>query len=321
MIDADLAAQPLWDRWLPLHDDVDARNELVMLYMDIVETSAARTARVVPTLRDRGVLVEDLVNEGALALMSAVERYSPERGPFENYARLKVSRALMDFLRTEAPQSRPELGRQKRVRAHIEKVIQSTGVVPSARDVVVDLTGEGVTVDLSVVQTVLSRYSVHAGLEHDSDGTETLAAFQDGDGGWAHSGQDADPAMLHAASDYADIVARALRNLDPDHVAVIGLVYRTQGPGRTHDPATGKPINDKKRPDRGRGALSLRRIAGLFGCSPAHVSKMRDQAIAALVAEVTRQAQHGPNGPAPVSIDIARVRRDAKVRAGLVAAV
>ena len=49
----------------------------------------------------RGAEIEDMIQEGMLALLSAIESFSPQKGvPFPAYARLCVERRLRSFLRS-----------------------------------------------------------------------------------------------------------------------------------------------------------------------------------------------------------------------------
>jgi RNA polymerase sigma factor for flagellar operon FliA len=77
---------------------VAIRNEIVLLYMDVV----TQTAAVMRNMYARGYDVDDLVNEGALALISATETFDLNRGvKFETYASLKIKGAIIDYIRKQ----------------------------------------------------------------------------------------------------------------------------------------------------------------------------------------------------------------------------
>jgi len=69
-----------------------ARDELVVSRLGLVR-------RVASGYRDLGLPLDDLVQEGALGLLDAVDHYDAERGPdFDGYARFRVRRAIRNAL-------------------------------------------------------------------------------------------------------------------------------------------------------------------------------------------------------------------------------
>lgn len=93
------AATPtaLFDRYRET-GDVTLRNEIVLRYMDIVKYVAVSTRGIYSKYAD----MDDIVNEGVLALIKAVETYDLQRGvKFETYASLKVKGAIIDFVRSQ----------------------------------------------------------------------------------------------------------------------------------------------------------------------------------------------------------------------------
>lgn len=76
--------------------DRGARDRLVSAYLGLVRSVAAR-------YRDYGLPFDDLVQEGSLGLLEAIEGYDPSRGPdFEAYARFRVRRAIRNALTEQA---------------------------------------------------------------------------------------------------------------------------------------------------------------------------------------------------------------------------
>ncbi|MCL2036876.1 MAG: FliA/WhiG family RNA polymerase sigma factor [Oscillospiraceae bacterium] len=73
---------------------LEVRNELVLLYMDIVRGC-------VFSLKGNSD-AEDLVNEGVIGLIAAVETFDADRGvKFETYANLKIKGAIIDYIRRQ----------------------------------------------------------------------------------------------------------------------------------------------------------------------------------------------------------------------------
>lgn len=72
------------------------RQQVILEYYPLVKTIAARMIRRFPNNVD----LDELVSEGILGLMDALERYNPERGvPFKSYAEIRVRGAIVDALR------------------------------------------------------------------------------------------------------------------------------------------------------------------------------------------------------------------------------
>ncbi|MCL1832078.1 MAG: FliA/WhiG family RNA polymerase sigma factor [Oscillospiraceae bacterium] len=78
--------------------DLTLRNEIVLLYMDLVSQIAAITRNMYA----KGYDVDDLVNEGVIALIASVEAFDPGRGiKFETYAKVKIRGAIIDYIRAQ----------------------------------------------------------------------------------------------------------------------------------------------------------------------------------------------------------------------------
>lgn len=78
--------------------DIALRNEIVLQNMGLVRTVALSMRNMFVKFGD----VDDVVNEGVIALMDAIESYSPNRGAkFETYASIKIRGAIIDFLRKQ----------------------------------------------------------------------------------------------------------------------------------------------------------------------------------------------------------------------------
>lgn len=78
--------------------DIGLRNEIVLKYMNVVKYVSMSLRNIVGKYGD----LDDMVNEGVLALIGAVETFDLERGvKFETYANLKVRGAIIDFVRKQ----------------------------------------------------------------------------------------------------------------------------------------------------------------------------------------------------------------------------
>jgi RNA polymerase sigma factor for flagellar operon FliA len=87
----------LWDEYGKT-GDVEARNELVLVYMDLVKKIALRFKA---SYSNYGQL-DDMINQGMIALIDAVEKFEPSMGnKFETFATLKIKGAVIDFMRKQ----------------------------------------------------------------------------------------------------------------------------------------------------------------------------------------------------------------------------
>ena len=64
----------------------------------VVAANLGTIAAIASRYRDLGLSRDDLIQEGALGLLDAVDRYDPARGDFESFARFRVRRAMKNAL-------------------------------------------------------------------------------------------------------------------------------------------------------------------------------------------------------------------------------
>lgn len=76
--------------------DIALRNELVLKCMGLVRSCALSMRNMYIKFGD----ADDVINEGVLALMDAIETFDPIKGAkFETYASLKIRGAIIDYIR------------------------------------------------------------------------------------------------------------------------------------------------------------------------------------------------------------------------------
>lgn len=92
----DQSVDELWRRF-KTEGDRDARDRLVVHYAPLVKFVAGRVRSGLPASVDQN----DLVSDGVIGLMDAVDKFEPERGlQFQTYAVTRVRGAIVDGLRT-----------------------------------------------------------------------------------------------------------------------------------------------------------------------------------------------------------------------------
>ncbi len=78
--------------------DEAVRNEIVLKNLGLVRSCAMALRNMYIKFGE----VDDVVNEGVIALMDAIETYDPDKGAkFETYASLKIRGAIIDFIRRQ----------------------------------------------------------------------------------------------------------------------------------------------------------------------------------------------------------------------------
>ncbi len=78
--------------------DIALRNQIVLNNMGLVRSCAMSMRNMYIKHGD----TDDIVNEGVIALMDAIESFDPSKGAkFETYASLKIRGAIIDFLRRQ----------------------------------------------------------------------------------------------------------------------------------------------------------------------------------------------------------------------------
>ena len=76
--------------------DRRSREQLVTTYLGLVRSVASR-------YRELGLPYDDLVQEGSVGLLEAIDRFDPSRGtPFDGYARFRIRRAIRNALTDQA---------------------------------------------------------------------------------------------------------------------------------------------------------------------------------------------------------------------------
>ncbi len=71
------------------------KEKVVREYLPIIKRIALDLKQGLPP----NVEVDDLIQEGVLALLSSLERYDPKKGALHNYVMIRIKGAMLDYLR------------------------------------------------------------------------------------------------------------------------------------------------------------------------------------------------------------------------------
>ncbi|MDR0570603.1 MAG: FliA/WhiG family RNA polymerase sigma factor [Clostridiales Family XIII bacterium] len=109
---------------------VEARNDIVVSYLGLVK-------KLVMRLRGNYNYsqFDDMINQGMIALIDAVERFDPDMGyKFETFASLKIKGAIIDFMRKQDWIPRNQRSLVKELNAAYEALYAELGREPTKED-------------------------------------------------------------------------------------------------------------------------------------------------------------------------------------------
>lgn len=87
----------IWDRYRDTHS-LSLRNTILTAYLDIVTFNVRRMSGTVKNKAD----LEDIINEGVIALISCIDKYDPRRGvQFDSFASIRVRGSIIDYIRKQ----------------------------------------------------------------------------------------------------------------------------------------------------------------------------------------------------------------------------
>lgn len=135
----ELMRQQLWEEYFETHD-VNLRNQLALEYLSVVKYYVYHLRSTYEHYAEAA----DMMNQGCLALLEAVEKYNPNYNTkFESYASIKVKGAIIDYVRKQdwVPKRAKQEGKQ--MGEAVEALAVTLGHTPSNEELAKHL---GVTV-------------------------------------------------------------------------------------------------------------------------------------------------------------------------------
>ena len=119
----------------PKPDRKKQREEIVETFLPLVRLLAERIHRRLPL----GTDLESLVQAGVMGLLEAIDRYNPERGTFQTYARYRIRGEIMEYLRSLDWASRSLRAWGRKTAAARERLISWFGREASAEEMAAEL--------------------------------------------------------------------------------------------------------------------------------------------------------------------------------------
>lgn len=129
-----------WQPYLESRDE-KARNDIVLEYMDLVKKIVMRFRSSTGSYAQ----VDDMINQGIIALIDAVEKYDPYMGnKFETFATVKIRGAIIDMMRKQDWVPRSQRSLSKEVDEIYSALYAEYGREPSKEEMAA---GMGISVD------------------------------------------------------------------------------------------------------------------------------------------------------------------------------
>lgn len=191
------------------------REELVLRHVSLIHYVLGRLG----VSSDIGMDYEDLVHQGLLGLIDAVDRYNPEYGTqFSTYATVRIRGKVLDYLRSMDWLSRTARHRSKTIQKAIQALTNQTNVPPNEQEL-----SEFLGLDLDKVhQGLLDSNKVIVSLDalvnNDDENESTLYDTLADD-------SQVDPAEIATENDLKTRMVSSLKKLSERDQLVLSLYY------------------------------------------------------------------------------------------------
>jgi RNA polymerase sigma factor for flagellar operon FliA len=236
--------QALWRRFKQSNDQ-GIRDRLILTYAPLVKYVAGRLGSGLPAHIDEG----DLISYGLLGLISAIERYDPDRDiKFETYAIVRIKGAIIDELRALDWVPRSVRSRAREIERAIAELESKLGRAPTDEEIATKI---GISEDeLEESLADISRSSIAAldelwSVSGEGDQVSLLDTIEDTEA--------PSPAEALDVTDVRETLADAIARLPEREKLVITLYYYEE--------------------------LTLREIGEVLGVTESRVSQLHTKAV------------------------------------------
>lgn len=237
----------LWREYISSRS-IDIRNKLIMEYSPLVKKIAVKTIGNYQYFNH----MDDIINEGIIALMDAVEKFDLEKQvKFETFASIKIKGAMIDFIRRQDCFPR-RIKKMARSIAEAESYLGGElGRSPTQAELANHL---GVTLpELDKMQLEVYSLNVYSfeQIIYETNSENIMAKYLVGN-------KDA-PEQLLAEKEVCRVLAEAIKGLKDTEQLVISLHYKEQL--KIKDIATVLKISDSRVSQIHSNALKKLKVA------------------------------------------------------------
>ena len=230
------------------------RDKLIMSYLPLVKRIAARLYIPSPEIMDK----EDLVSQGLLGLMDAVDKFDPSREvSFESYASRRIKGAMLDSIRSLSFSPRSVNDRIKNYRAVEERLLVAGEEISELR------ISQELGLSIDQVRDVINHIALRSVVSLDrmlfsDDGEEVAVSSVIG------YDNSPNPEMILVEAELKGRLAQALLKLPQRDREMLSLYYVDE--------------------------LTLKEIAAVFGVTEGRVSQLHSRAILRLRGILGKEA-------------------------------
>jgi RNA polymerase sigma factor for flagellar operon FliA len=191
------------------------REDMVLRHVSLIHYVLGRLG----VTAEIGMDYEDLVHQGLLGLIDAVDRYNPEYGTqFSTYATVRIRGKVLDYLRSMDWLSRTARHRSKSIQKAIQTITSQTNVPPNEKEI-----SEFMGLDLDKVhQGLMDSHKIIVSLDAlvnlDEDNENSLYDTLADD-------NQADPAEIATENDLKTRLINCLKRLPERDQLVLSLYY------------------------------------------------------------------------------------------------
>lgn len=239
-------------QWQPYLENRDekSRNDIVLEYMDLVKKIVMRFRSSSSSYAQ----VDDMINQGIIALIDAVEKYDPYMGnKFETFATVKIRGAIIDLMRKQDWVPRNQRSLSKEVDEIYSALYAEYGREPTKEEMAA---GMGITV--AGLEKILEQRQSSMVLSYEEVINEKMQAATPL---YANSGESETPESVMMQQELQDQLAAAIDALGEKERLVVSLYYYEN--------------------------LKLKEIAQVLGITESRVSQIHSVAIIKLKNRMT----------------------------------
>lgn len=202
----------------------DLRERLVLQSVPLVHYILGRLG----ISQDFGTEYEDMVHQGLLGLMDAVDRYNPGHGAqFSTYASVRIRGKVLDYLRTSDWMSRSARQKSRLVQKTVGDLWSLLQREPTEDEIASHLGMEKSQVQKSMLDLNTTFISMDSVIEVDQEGESDLHERLTDE-------KQPDPAAVLEESDLKNELIKGIQNLSKREQTILSLYY--------HDELTFKEI-------------------------------------------------------------------------------
>lgn len=233
--------QTLWEIYKKT-GNIDVRNELVMYYMPVLKKVAFKVYKNNTAIDS----IEDLVSEGMIALISAIDRFEIDRDvKFETYVSYRIHGAMLDFINKQSGYVRKVRDIMKELDRAKEFLISELGREPTRAEIADYLEiSEKELIEKMNIGHPVCLISLDQNLETDESDTFLRELS---------TSEEENPINIVEKSGFSSKLVEAIRKLNEEQQLVLSLFYKED--------------------------LSIAEIADILNEDPKRVSQLRFQSI------------------------------------------